>query len=123
MPQTASDKVAAIRGRSKAQWLFRALLEDEGNRSLSVVELCRRAGYTSTTKPWFRCLNDEGFRAYLESIGVPVWRHDVQSLPPGLVPLADPDEVWRSDSVDLRRLTHDYPKHVTGQALGWFLHS
>src|SRR5918999_1908255 len=82
------------------------------NRSLSVVELCRRAGYTSSTKPWFRALKDEDFREHLISIGVPVWRRTEKQSPPGLVPLADPDEVWRSDTVDLRRLTHDYPKHV-----------
>jgi hypothetical protein len=114
MTQAARDDLAALRKRSRAQWLFRALLEDEGNRSLSVVELCRRAGYTSTTKPWFRALNDEVFRAHLESIGVPVRRRDGKQEPPGLVPLADPDEVWRSDTVDLRRLTNEYPKHVSG---------
>jgi integrase len=114
MTQAARDDPAALRRRSRAQWLFRALLEDEGNRSLSVVELCRRAGYTSTTKPWFRALNDEGFRSHLESIGVPVRRRDGKQEPPGLVPLADPDEVWRSDTVDLRRLTNEYPKHVSG---------
>src|ERR1700730_14134291 len=114
MTQPAGNDLPTMRKRSRAQWLFRALLEDEQNRSLSVVELCRRAGYTSTTKPWFRALNDEDFRTHLESIGVPVWRRDRQPLPPGLVPLADPDEVWRGDTVDLRRLTHDYPKHVRG---------
>ena len=117
MTQPASSELSVMRKRSRAQWLFRALLEDEQNRSLSVVELCRRAGYTNTTKPWFRALNDEDFRAHLESIGVPVWRRDTRPLPPGLVPLGDPDEVWRSDTVDLRRLTHDYPKHVRGADL------
>ena len=68
MTQPASSELSVMRKRSRAQWLFRALLEDEQNRSLSVVELCRRAGYTNTTKPWFRALNDEDIRAHLESI-------------------------------------------------------
>ena len=93
----STDELAALRRRSRAQWLFRGLLEDENNRSLSIAELCRRAGYNGSTKPWFRALNDEGFRAHLKSIGVPVRRRNVAPLPSGPVPLADPDEVWCAD--------------------------
>ena len=38
----AVNELAAMRKRSRAQWLFRALLEDEKNRTLSVVELPTR---------------------------------------------------------------------------------
>ena len=116
MTEPVGDQLASIRRRSRAQWVFRALLEDEANRSLSVAELCRRAGYRKTTKPWFRALKDEDFRVHLESIGMPVWRREGPPRRPGPVPLADPDEVWRSDSVDLRCVTEDYPKHVGGGA-------
>lgn len=49
MTQLTTEDVSALRRRSRAQWVFRALLEDEANRSVSVTELCRRAGYQRTT--------------------------------------------------------------------------
>ena len=116
MTAPVDDHLLSLRRRSRAQWVFRALLEDEANQSLSVAELCRRAGYSNSNKPWFRALKDEDFRAHLENIGLPVWRREDSPARPGPVPLADPDEVWRADSVDLRRLTEDYPKHVGGGA-------
>src|SRR6267142_1744631 len=45
------------------------LLQDEEHRSLSVVELSRRAGYAGT-RQWFKALEDEGFRAEIEGLGV-----------------------------------------------------
>ncbi len=101
--------MAILQQRTKAQWRFWILLQDEQNRSLSVVELCRRAGYTGT-KQWFTSLKDEGFRAQLESLGVPTRRKGI--FVPGPVTLEDPDKVWSRDRVDLRRLCADYPKHM-----------
>ena len=77
--------------RTKAQWRFWILLQDEQNRSLSVVELCRRAGYVGT-KQWFTALKDEDFRAQLESLGVPTRRNEV--FVPGPVALEHPDKVY-----------------------------
>jgi hypothetical protein len=42
------------------------LLQDEVNRSLSVVELSRRAGYAGP-RQWFKALEDESFRAEIET--------------------------------------------------------
>src|SRR6266508_2909835 len=101
MTQMTQDESGILEKRTKAQWRFWLLLQDEQNRSLSVVELCRRAGYAGT-KQWFTSLKDEGFRAQLESLGVPTRRREV--FVPGPVTLEDPDKVWGRDRVDLRRL-------------------
>lgn len=110
MTQTTQEELAILQKRTKPQWRFWILLQDEQNRSLSVVELCRRAGYTCT-KPWFNSLKDEGFRSQLESLGVQTRRNEV--FVPGPVRLEDPDKVWSRDRVDLRRLYSDYPKHMS----------
>ena len=97
--------------RTKAQWRFWIFLQDEENRSLSVVELCRRLGYTGT-KQWFTALKDEAFRAEMVKLGVRVPRRKEEIFVPGPLALEDPDTVWSRDRVDLRRLYTDYPKHM-----------
>jgi len=100
-----------LQTRTKAQWRFWIFLQDEQNRSLSVVELCRRAGYTGT-KQWFTALKDKGFRAKIERLGVRAPRRQDEIFIPGPVALEEPDKVWGRDRVDLRRLYSDYPKHM-----------
>ena len=100
-----------LQKRTKAQWRFWIFLQDEANRSLSVVELCRRLGYAGT-KQWFTAFKDEAFRAEMVSIGVRVPRRPEEIFIPGPIALEDPDKVWSRDSVDLRRLYSDYPKHM-----------
>ena len=87
------------------------LLQNEENRSLTVVELCRRAGY-ATTRQWFKALKDDRFRVEIESLGIRTPRSSEEIFVPGPIALEDPDEVWRRDRVDLRRLYTDYPKHM-----------
>ena len=96
---------------TKAQWRFWILLQDEVNRSLSVVELSRRAGYAGP-RQWFKALEDESFRAEIESLGVRPPRRSDEIFVPGPVALEDSDIVWSRDRVDLRRLYTDYPKHM-----------
>jgi hypothetical protein len=108
--------------RTKAQWRFWIFLQDEENRSLSVVELCRRLGYTGT-KQWFTALKDEAFRAEMVKLGVRVPRRKQEIFVPGPLALEDPDTVWSRDRVDLRRLYTDYPKHMNQRLLDWFLRS
>jgi hypothetical protein len=100
-----------LQKRTRAQWRFWILLQDEENRSLSVVELSRRAGY-ATTRQWFKALKDGGFRAEIEGLGVRAPRRQEEIFIPGPVALEDPDKVWSRDRVDLRRLYTDYPKHM-----------
>ena len=54
-------------------------------------------------------MRDDVFRAHVEALGMKVrHRHVVQ----GVVPLAEkPDEEWRKDIIDIRRLVSEYPKH------------
>lgn len=105
------DDLKFLQNRTKAQWRFWIFLQGEENRSLSVVELCRRAGYTGT-KQWFTALKDECFRAEIERLGVRVPRRQEEIFIPGPIALEDPDRVWSRDRVDLRRLCTDYPKHM-----------
>ena len=90
-----------LQKRTRAQWRFWILLQDEEHRSLSVVELSRRAGYAST-RQWFKALEDEGFRAEIEGLGVRAPRRQDEIFIPGPVALEDPDKVWSRDRVDLR---------------------
>ena len=94
-----------LQKRTKAQWRFWIFLQDDDNRSLSVVELCRRLGYAGT-KQWFTALKDEAFRAEMVSIEVRVPRRQEEIFIPGPVALEDPDKVWSRDRVDLRRLIY-----------------
>ena len=61
-------------------------LQDDENRSLSVVELCRRLGYAGT-KQWFTAFKDEAFRAEMVSIGVRVPRRQEEIFIPGPIAL------------------------------------
>lgn len=105
------EELEFLKKRTKAQWRFWMLLQNEENRSLSVVELCRHAGY-ATTRQWFKALKDERFRAEIESLGMRPPRRCDEIFIPGPVALEDPDKVWNRDRVDLRRLYPDYPKHM-----------
>jgi hypothetical protein len=92
------EELKFLQDRTKAQWRFWIFLQDEENRSLSIVELCRRAGYAGT-KQWFTALNDEGFRAEIERLGVRAPRRKDEIFITGPVALEDPDKVWSRDRV------------------------
>src|SRR6266404_948303 len=63
------EELKFLQKRTKAQWRFWIFLQDEENRSLTVVELCRRLGYAGP-RQWFKAVEDEGFRAEIEGLGV-----------------------------------------------------
>ncbi len=86
------------------------VLQQEEHRQKPVVEICRLAGYKTTTC-WLKALQDERFVAAVEALGVPTKRHH---LAPHLEvePATNIEEVLASDVWDIRRLKHDYPKHV-----------
>jgi integrase len=95
--------------QTTAQEKFWSLLQEEGNRTLPLQELCRMAGYRSMG-PWYQALKDDEFRAHVEALGVATRRQVVYPTP--LIPLAqNADEEWSKDVIDVRRLIADYPKH------------
>ena len=53
----------------------------------------------------FKALEDGGFRAQIEALGVRAPRRQDEIFIPGPVALEDPDKVWSRDRVDLRRLS------------------
>lgn len=100
-----------------AQKIFWTLLQDESNQALTPRQLSQKAGYKSTT-PWYSAIRDGAFREMLEALGMVVYREYHELDVRGAVPLAeDPNVEWAKDSVDLRRLVSDYPKHVSASAL------
>jgi integrase len=101
---------APVPRRTRAQETFWQLLQTEANRALPRLELCKMAGY-STLSPWYLALKDPVFEASVEALGIAV-QHFTHTT--GVVELADDaDEEWRKDRIDLRRLTREYPKHMT----------
>ncbi len=95
---------------SEAQRRFLELLQQPENRTKSGVQLCRLAGYKSHTS-WRYSISDEHFVAALDALGVTIRR---RHLPSHLeVEQAhNVEEELEKDVWDMRRLKHDYPKHV-----------
>ncbi len=102
-----------LRTNSPAHWTATQqklwnLLQDPKNRDLAVLPLCEKAGYRSMA-PWYWAMRDPVFRASVEALkGKPLadYRFAIIELAP------DPNEEWLKDSIDLRRLVGDYPKHA-----------
>lgn len=68
------------------------------------------AGY-KTLSPWYEALKDPIFEEHIEALGISV-QHFIHTT--GVVELAeDAEKEWRQDRIDLRRLTREYPKHLT----------
>lgn len=112
--ETAATTPTGLTGHTltQTQAKFWAVLQDEENRTLSVSELCKKAGYRSNVS-WRKALKDLAFREMVLSLGVII--HSREKPIEGIVPLADnPDEEWAKDRIDLRRLLVDYPKHLSG---------
>ncbi len=102
-----------LRTSSEASWTatqqkFWDLLQEPENRELAVLPLCEKAGYRSMA-PWYWAMRDPVFRANVEALkGKPLvdYSFAVVELAP------DPNEEWLKDTIDLRRLVGDYPKHA-----------
>ncbi|HLZ59629.1 MAG TPA: hypothetical protein VKR06_21990 [Ktedonosporobacter sp.] len=90
------------------QQKFWDLLQVAENRELAILPLCEKAGYRSMA-PWYWAMRDPVFRASVEALkGKP--RADYNFA---VIELAqNPNEEWLKDSIDLRRLVVEYPKHA-----------
>ncbi len=89
------------------------VLQDEHHRTLPIKAICQMAGYRSVT-PWYISMRDEVFRARVEALGMKVRQRQVVQ---GVIPLAEhPEEEWRKDTIDVRRLAAEYPKHHSAAA-------
>jgi integrase len=84
------------------------------NRDKSGSEICRLAGYKNH-HPWQKAIKDERFVATLKALDVTIRRHH---LPAHLdvEPVANIEEELAKDVWDIRRLKHEYPKHLTPSA-------
>lgn len=101
-------KKTSLPNWTAAQRKFWELLQIEENRDLPVLPLCEKAGYRSFA-PWYWALRDPVFRASVEELrGKPLYDYDQV-----VIPLAsNPEEEWHKDSIDLRCLVAEYPKHA-----------
>ena len=61
-----------LKGKAKAQQAILAVLEDEANRHLPIVEVCRKAGYSDDQ--WYRSLQSQDFVNALQALGVAIRR-------------------------------------------------
>lgn len=59
-------------GQSKAQRAILAVLRDEANRHLPIIEICRKAGYSDDY--WYKSLQGEDFVKALQVLGVDIRR-------------------------------------------------
>jgi integrase len=84
------------------------------NRNKSGAEICRLAGYKDHGI-WQRAVKDERFVTILEALGVTIRRHHLPSHL-DVEPATNIEEELAKDVWDIRRLKHDYPKHVSPAA-------
>src|SRR5215470_7328536 len=63
---------------SKPQQRLLAVLRQPENRTKSGVQICREAGY-STSTPWQQAIKDEQFVAAVEALGVTIRQHHLPS--------------------------------------------
>lgn len=98
------------------RWQQRLLevLQHPENRNKSGVEICRLAGYKDGIT-WQRAIKDKRFVAELEALGVAIRRHHLPSHL-DVEPAMNTEEELSKDVWDIRRLKHDYPKHVSPTA-------
>jgi hypothetical protein len=80
------------------------------NRNKSGAQICRLAGYKDHGI-WQRAMKDRRFVAERESLGVTIRKHHLPSHLE-VEPVTNVEEELAKDVWDLRRLKHDYPKHV-----------
>jgi len=90
------------------------LLQEEENRSIPLKALCCKAGYRSMS-PWYVAIKDENFRARVQSLGIAIWREAPHS-PTTTSLTEDPDEEWRKDHIDVRRLVAAFPRRLGAEA-------
>ena len=98
---------------TKTQEKFWKVLQEEANRTLPLTVICQKAGYRSNVS-WYQAIKDETFRHRMEELGVVTQRVSRQRI----VALAENvEEEWQKDSIDIRRVIAEYPKHLGACAL------
>ena len=98
-------------GLSWAQQRLLAVLQDEANRNLPILELCQKARYSSVDR-WYTSLTSEQFTQALQAWGVPIVRQHRPFIPHIRVELAmDLEAELNQDVWDIRRIKSEYPKH------------
>lgn len=87
------------------------VLQNPQNRNKSALQICRLAGYKDNVA-WNRAIKDERFVAELEALGVALRRRAVRASHLEVASATDIEEELKKDVWDVRRLKHNYPKHV-----------
>jgi len=87
------------------------VLQHPENRSKSGLQICRLAGYKDHVA-WNRAIKDERFVAELEALGVTLRRRSVRVSHLEVTSATNIEEELKKDVWDVRRLKHNYPKHV-----------
>lgn len=88
-----------------------AVLQQPENRKKPVTKICQLAGFASTT-PWMNAIKDEQFVSTVKALGVPIKRH-YRTSHLDVEPVTNIEEELAKDVWDIRRLKHEYPKHVS----------
>ncbi len=96
---------------SRPQRRLLEVLRDPENRNKSGLQICRLAGYKDQVA-WTRAVKDERFVAELEALGVTRRRRSVLASHLQVTAATTLEEELKKDVWDIRRLKHDYPKHV-----------
>src|SRR5260370_25973895 len=87
------------------------VLQDPETRDKSGLQICQLAGYKDHVA-WNRAVKDERFVAELEALGVTRRRRSVRASHLEITSATNIEEELKKDVWDVRRLKHDYPKHV-----------
>ena len=87
------------------------VLQSPENRSKSALQICRLAGYKDSVA-WQRAIKDECFVAAVEALGVTLRQRSVRVSHLEVTSATNIEEELKKDIWDVRRLKHDYPKHV-----------
>jgi integrase len=87
------------------------VLQHPENRSKSGLQICRLAGYKDHVA-WNRAIKDERFVAELQALGVTLRRRSVRASHLEVTSVTNIEEELKKDIWDVRRLKHNYPKHV-----------
>ena len=108
--QTFGIKVSRHYDMTEAKQRLLEVLRQSENRNKSGAQICRLAGYTARA-PWQEAIKDERFVAAVESLGVTIRRHHLASHLE-VEPAMDLEDELAKDVWDIRRLKHEYPKHI-----------
>lgn len=98
-------------GWTRAQRRLLDVLHDGKNRTLSIIELCAKAGYSDLGR-WYESLSSAQFVETLQAWDVPIARQKPPFTPHIYVRLTMSLEAdLNKDVWDIRRFKPDYPKH------------